>query len=133
MFLWKEGGKIARFKDHQHSVTNLTSEIKPHFLVNHTLVIFHSLQPIRESHLAINLTGIQSSFIICRSQKTLGVNPALGFQKSKSKGISSCRGGRQDCEAPLNTEARLKCDKCENTLVFRTLMFEHTNAIHMTT
>ena len=35
------------------------------------------------------------------------------------------------CEARL--KARLKCDKCENTLVFRTLMFEHTNAIHMTT
>ena len=39
----------------------------------------------------------------------------------------------KDCEAPLNTDARLKCDKCENTLVFRTLMFEHTNAIHMMT
>ena len=36
----------------------------------------------------------------------------------------------KDCEAPLNTDARLKCDKCENTLVFRTLMFEHTCYTH---
>ena len=33
-------------------------------------------------------------------------------------------------EAPLNAEARLKCEKCEHTLVFKTLTLKHTNAIH---
>ena len=36
----------------------------------------------------------------------------------------------KDCEAPLNAEAILKCDKCEHTLGFRTLMLKHTHAIH---
>ena len=33
----------------------------------------------------------------------------------------------KDCEAPLNAEAILKCDKCEHTLGFRTLMLKHTH------
>ena len=36
----------------------------------------------------------------------------------------------KDCEAPINAEAILKCDKCKHTLVFRTLMLKHTHAIH---